>query len=491
MMSVGGAVAQSASMPDQSTGTWSPEQDAAIELLLDGFFAEPNAARRVGYFHQRLSDQSIGLTLDDLERMRRAEVASDRKLNGAWLVECDWLGENERGFFMVALPTRYDPARRYPLVVVLHGPGQTAKDAAPHYLPHLTEAGCIVLLPTTLDARDLWHAPDEVSHVYRLMEWVARRYRIDFRRLGLTGYTSGATGTWSHLLMRPELWHGGAAVAGHPGLDRFDSLRSLRNLRLYVMDGRLRGIQPPPGTDRALAGALAEARKLGVNLTVKQARAASGLINEADWQAVCDWLAELPAGDSSVRPMILPPESERNLWQVAADPLGVEDDPTMRMIRVGRNIAARTVLDRRITEEPYNPRLLVLRAIANVPPLAQSLPDEPDVQKLQAGWGRDAERRALADLNRALAMTRGKGRWAVDFDTSVRLLIAKVWAKRFALVHKAPTVHRVRYYESTIEQLQHVLRRNPMHLEASGMINNMNRWLHERFERPGGSSGRG
>lgn len=478
----GDAIGQLPQPADRRSTTWPAQRDQAIESLLDGFFAEPDAAHRVSYFQQHLSDQPIGLTLDQLERIRRSEAPSDHRLPDAWQVQCDWLAENDRAFFLLGLPDDYQPAERYRLVVVLHGPGQTARDAAAFYLPALSEAGCIALMPTTLDARDLWHAPNEVAHVYRLIEWVARRYRIDFRRVAITGYTSGGTGTWSHLLMRPELWHGGAAVAAHPGLDRFDSLRSLRGLRLLVMDGRLPGIQPPRGTDRALAGALAEARTLGVVLTVQRAEADSGLIGPADWRVVCDWLAGQPVGQKSVRPMILPPQSERRLWQVAADPLGIADDPVMRMIRAGRNIAARTVLDRRIAADRNDPRLLVLRAIANVPPLAQPLPDEPAAENFQAGWGRDAERRALADLNRALASKRGKGMWAVDFDTGVRLLIGKIWAKRFALVYKAPTVHRVRYYESTVEQLQHVLRRNPMHLEASRMINNMNRWLNERFD---------
>lgn len=101
----------------------------------------------------------------------------------------------------IALPRGYDadPQRVWPLVVFLHGRGESGDDlrlVLAHGPPRHAEAGRdypFVLLSPQIEARQRW----QPEHLHGLLEAATERWRIDRDRVCCTGLSLGGGGTWA------------------------------------------------------------------------------------------------------------------------------------------------------------------------------------------------------------------------------------------------------------------------------------------------------
>jgi hypothetical protein len=97
--------------------------------------------------------------------------------------------------FGVALPAGYDPARRWPMLVILHGLG--------HFSPYQCEArsepGMIVVAPRGRGGMDYKFVGE--PDVLRAVEEALRLFPVDTDRVYLAGNSMGGTGSW-HLASR-------------------------------------------------------------------------------------------------------------------------------------------------------------------------------------------------------------------------------------------------------------------------------------------------
>ncbi|HWQ54682.1 MAG TPA: dienelactone hydrolase family protein [Bryobacteraceae bacterium] len=127
--------------------------------------------------------------------------------------------------YAIYVPKPFDPARRYPLVISLHGSGsnhrlnlrrvfgkgnlplETDSDAT-HYFPALKTVDFIVASPFARGSMGYQGIPE--SDVYAVLEDVKRRFPIDEDRVYLTGLSMGGGGTLWLGLTRPDVW---AAIA--------------------------------------------------------------------------------------------------------------------------------------------------------------------------------------------------------------------------------------------------------------------------------------
>lgn len=109
--------------------------------------------------------------------------------------------------YLLALPEGYgDDDRRWPLLVFLHGAGESGDDLSKvkaHGPPKLLAAGtrsfpCIVVSPQSPGRG--WN-PD---FLLALIDDVCREQRVDEERIWLTGLSMGGFGTWSVAAARPE-----------------------------------------------------------------------------------------------------------------------------------------------------------------------------------------------------------------------------------------------------------------------------------------------
>jgi predicted esterase len=152
---------------------------------------------------------------------------------------------------LVQLPPEYDPLRRYPAIVALHGGGSSPQaelewwagvpDAAGVRQGQAGRHGFIVVTPA-------WTRPGQAACDYSAREHAAvlatlreslRRFSIDTDRVFLAGHAAGADAAWDVALAHPDLWAGAVLVT--PTADRYVTLYwpNARRLPFYMVGGEL------------------------------------------------------------------------------------------------------------------------------------------------------------------------------------------------------------------------------------------------------------
>ena len=152
---------------------------------------------------------------------------------------------------LVQLPPEYDPYRRYPAIVSLHGAGTKpemqvewwagAVDKQGWRAGQATRRGYIVIAPS-------WTAEHQKQYGYSAREHLAvtdslrdacRRFSIDTDRVFLTGHSIGGDAAWDIALAHPDLWAGVVAVAAKG--DKYVNLywENGRLLPMYFVCGEL------------------------------------------------------------------------------------------------------------------------------------------------------------------------------------------------------------------------------------------------------------
>jgi len=113
-------------------------------------------------------------------------------------------------FFLVSC-TRFSTQKERPLLLALHGAGQTGEDEIRILQKEADKRGVILLAPTrTKGYRD---EPSELEEFYQWVEETARRQPIDRKRIFLTGTSSGALIARWLAVNRPSFWRGIILIA--------------------------------------------------------------------------------------------------------------------------------------------------------------------------------------------------------------------------------------------------------------------------------------
>lgn len=149
---------------------------------------------------------------------------------------------------LLYLPENYatDTAKRFPLVLFLHGAGEVGDNISKLKnvgLPKLIEQGkkfpFIVLSP---QAPEVGWDKDEL---YRLLQHIKKNYRVDPDRIYVTGMSMGGTGTWELAISHPEVFAAAAPLCG--GQDTLNMFR-LRNTAIWAFHGLKDDVAPPQRT---------------------------------------------------------------------------------------------------------------------------------------------------------------------------------------------------------------------------------------------------
>jgi predicted peptidase len=123
--------------------------------------------------------------------------------------------------YAVYVPRAYDPSSSWPLVLFLHGAGESGTDGAKMLIQGIGSAmqwnidawPAIVIFPQKPTEDAEWE-----QHDAALMEMLARaraRYRIDPGRLYLTGLSQGGHGSWVLGARHADLWAAIVPVCGY------------------------------------------------------------------------------------------------------------------------------------------------------------------------------------------------------------------------------------------------------------------------------------
>lgn len=162
--------------------------------------------------------------------------------------------------YMLYVPSGYDRRKKYPLVTCLHGTGEIQepissvlkKTQMATVFAEDSEAGvreCIVLVPkcqirydeddnwTTLNQfvnqrsdSPFWPMP-HLTVAWRLIEKIMKDYRIDDKRLYLTGISSGAFGAYVLAMDHPAAF---AALVTACGAANPQRIEALKNIPLWI-----------------------------------------------------------------------------------------------------------------------------------------------------------------------------------------------------------------------------------------------------------------
>lgn len=146
--------------------------------------------------------------------------------------------------YLLALPEGYgDDDRRWPLLVFLHGAGESGDDLAKvkvHGPPKLLAAGardfpCIVVSPQSPGRG--WNA----EYLLALVDQLCAEYRVDEDRIWLTGLSMGGFGTWSLAAAAPDRF---AAIVPICGGGRPADAEKIAAIPTWVFHGAKDAVVP-------------------------------------------------------------------------------------------------------------------------------------------------------------------------------------------------------------------------------------------------------
>jgi predicted esterase len=147
--------------------------------------------------------------------------------------------------YVLFVPPSYKPdGKPLPLIVVFHGAGHWPEHAlrtvigkgpndetgflpAAKHMPSFPDQGALLVAPWGYDrAGPRPMGEEDVLEVIRRMQ---AHYRVDERRISLTGYSLGGTVSFVVPLHHPDLFSGSAPLCGYPNLLSYDSVRNVRH----------------------------------------------------------------------------------------------------------------------------------------------------------------------------------------------------------------------------------------------------------------------
>jgi predicted esterase len=225
-----------------------------IADLLKTSYYELVTVNRVARFRQDLVRQGrkAGLTLPD-QRTSAGVGAEERGL--LYRTFCDSQGVVSH--YALFVPEDYRGDRPYPLILFLHGYGDRGTTGRRY-----TEVG----LPFTLKYRGIdflvlcpqghsgsWEATgDDARRAMELLAAVQEEYRVDPKRISLTGLSSGGAGVWQLAAQYPDRW---AAIVPVAASCDPDQAPLIKDIPCWCFHNRYDGVSTVEGP-RAMIKAL-------------------------------------------------------------------------------------------------------------------------------------------------------------------------------------------------------------------------------------------
>jgi acetyl esterase/lipase len=154
--------------------------------------------------------------------------------------------------YALYLPKDFNPARKYPLVISLHGagsnhrlnlrrvfgqsnrPGETDVEAT-RYFPEWRDVDYVVAAPLARGTMGYQGVPEK--DVYDVLADVKRRFPIDEDRVYLTGLSMGGGGTVWLGLTRPDVWAAIAPVCPATPREALDLAGNALHVPVHIFQG--------------------------------------------------------------------------------------------------------------------------------------------------------------------------------------------------------------------------------------------------------------
>lgn len=242
--------------------------------------------------------------------------------------------------YVVFVPQAYNPNRAWPTVVFLHGAGERGKDdrkqlsvgLAPHVAARAATLPYLVVFPQSeeMDGRllDGWLAgtPDG-DRVVKILDDVEQHYRVDTKRVTLTGWSMGGYGAWSLGAAHAGRWNAVVALSAGGDPAKVPALAKIPVWSIHGSEDRL----IPVERSRALVNALKEAGgKVGSQELADMGHDIMGAVYGSN--AFYDWLA-----DPSKAPPVLKPSNTPDIAVPKPEFRPAVNIPQVAAIRLGND----------------------------------------------------------------------------------------------------------------------------------------------------------
>ena len=156
----------------------------------------------------------------------------------------DYVGPNKVVNFFFSVPKTYNPAQRWPFIVVLHGKDSNAADFLDVWRPVADSLGFVLLAPQGEELAQWelsynWGKNAERS-ILKCMDVIKKHVNIDSQRVYLVGSSTGGELTYKIGFEYPKIFRGLASFG--PSLKGEyipTATKSISRLRLFIGVGKL------------------------------------------------------------------------------------------------------------------------------------------------------------------------------------------------------------------------------------------------------------
>ncbi|RYF69012.1 MAG: phospholipase [Cytophagaceae bacterium] len=154
--------------------------------------------------------------------------------------------------YLIHVPEAYKSSRKaFPLIIYLHGGSQRGNDlnklneyGPPHALHQGLTINAIIVSPQCPDGK-FWSTDNWFDSLYTELKTT---YRIDTKRVYLTGISMGGYGTWQTAVAYPNTFAAIAPLCG--GCDDSTQICQIRNVPVLTFHGTADDLVPFDETDR-------------------------------------------------------------------------------------------------------------------------------------------------------------------------------------------------------------------------------------------------
>src|SRR5581483_10201565 len=174
-------------------------------------------------------------------------LVAGRSVTAQQFVLRDFQDEQGTHKYSVFVPAGYSPARRWPVILYLHGAGERGTDGIKPTLvglgPYAKARGSsfpfLIVFPQVEDTQGrvltAWQAGQPAGErALRILDDVQRTFAVDPQRISLVGWSMGGYGAWSLGAAYPQRW---SAVVPMSGGGDPDKVAGLKNTPVWAFHG--------------------------------------------------------------------------------------------------------------------------------------------------------------------------------------------------------------------------------------------------------------
>lgn len=136
--------------------------------------------------------------------------------------------------YVVYVPQNYDASKQSPIILFLHGSGETKGGAkqpkdvgiGPAIQKREKSFPFIVVIPQS--EQRTWKADsDDGKRALAMLDATIKEYNADPKRVYLTGLSMGGFGTWGMAVAHPERWAAIVPICGRGNVEKADVIKDL------------------------------------------------------------------------------------------------------------------------------------------------------------------------------------------------------------------------------------------------------------------------